>query len=69
MDKDVAVKTNSFWVLLHVLPFVNALMNIVAFADVLLAKSTQTGLNVFFSCVSCWYLSALLQNWTFVAPE
>ena len=48
MDKDVAVKTNSFWVLLHVLPFVNALMNFVAFADVLLAKSTQTGLNVFF---------------------
>ena len=50
MDKAVALKTNSFWVLLHVLTFVNALMNFIAFAfgDVLLVKSTKTDLNVFF---------------------
>ena len=28
MDKAVAVKTNSFWVLLHILCFLNALMNL-----------------------------------------
>ena len=50
MDKAVAVKTKSFWVLLHVLCFVNTLMNLIAigFGDVLLVKSTETGLNVFF---------------------
>ena len=37
-------------VLLHVLSFVNALMNLIAFelGDVLLFKSTKTGLKVFF---------------------
>ena len=51
MDKAVAVKTNSFSVLQHVLCFVNALMNLIAFefGNVLLVKSTETGLNVFFS--------------------
>ena len=51
MDKAVAVKTNSFWVLLHVLSLVNALINLIAFefGDVLLVKSTESGLNVFFS--------------------
>ena len=50
MDKVVALKTNSFWVLLHVLYFVNALMNLIAFefGDALLVKSKETGLNVFF---------------------
>ena len=50
MDKAVAFKTNSFWVLLHILCFVNALMNLIAFefSDVLLVKSTETSLNVFF---------------------
>ena len=49
MDKAVAVKTNRFWVLLHVLFLVNALMNLIAFefGDVFLVKSTKTGLNVF----------------------
>ena len=48
MDKAVAVKTNPFWVLLHVLSLVNAL-NLIAFqfGDVLLVKSMKTGLNVF----------------------
>ena len=73
MDKVVAVKTNSFWVLLHFLCSVNALMNLVAFefVNVLLVKSTETGPNVFFIWASCWNLSALLpvQNGTFVAPE
>ena len=50
MDKAVAFKTNSFWVLLHILCFVHALMNLIAFefSDVLLVKSTETSLNVFF---------------------
>ena len=50
MDKAVAVKTNSFWILLHVLSFTNVLMNFIAFpfGDVLLVKSTETGPNVFF---------------------
>ena len=50
MEKAVAIKTNPFRVLLHVLSFVNALMNVIAFefGDVLLVKSTETGLNVIF---------------------
>ena len=49
MDKAVAVKTNPFWVLKHVLSLAkNALMNLIAFefGDVLPVKSTKTGLNV-----------------------
>ena len=47
MDK--AVKTNLFYVLLHILCFVNALMNPIAveFGNVFLVKSTEAGLNVF----------------------
>ena len=47
MDTAVAVKTNSFWVLLYVLYFVNALMNLIAFefSDALLVKSTETDLS------------------------
>ena len=51
MNKAVAVKTNSFWVLLHILCFVTALMNLITFefGDVgSLLKSAETGLNVFF---------------------
>ena len=50
MDKAVAVKTNSFWVFLHVLYFVNASMNLIVFefGHVLLVKSMETGLNAFF---------------------
>ena len=45
MDKAVAVKTNSCWVLLYVLCFLNALKNLTAFEfdDELLVKSTETG--------------------------
>ena len=49
-DKWTKLKANSFWVLLHVLCFVNALMNLIGFefGDVLLVKSTESGLNVYF---------------------
>ena len=49
MDKAVVGKTNPFWVLLHVLSLVNALMNLIAFqfGDVLLVKSTKKGLSAF----------------------
>ena len=65
MDKAVAVKTNSFWVLQHVLCFVNALMNLIAFefGNVLLVKSTETGLNVFFQ------LSKLLVSVSAIAKQ
>ena len=48
IDKAVAIKTNLFWVLHHVLCFLNALMNSIPFefGSVLLVKSTETGLTV-----------------------
>ena len=50
IDKAIAIKTNSFWVLQHILCFVYALMNLVAFesGNVLLVKSTEAGQTVFF---------------------
>ena len=52
IDKVVAIKSNSFWVLRHVLCFVNALMKIIAFefGNVLLVKSKETGLPFFQLC-------------------
>ena len=64
MNKAVAVKTNSFWVLLHILCFVNALINLIAFefGDVgsLLNQQKQVYMS-FFTWVS-FYPLALLQN-------
>ena len=55
IDKTVSIKINPFWVLQHVLCFVNALANLIAFefGKVLLVKSTETALTVLFSRVSC----------------
>ena len=53
IDKGVSIKTNSFWILQHVLCFINAWMKLIAFefGNVLLVKSTATALTVSFFVV------------------
>ena len=53
IDKGVSIKTNSFWILQHVLCFINAWMKLIAFefGNVLLVKSMATALTVSFFVV------------------
>ena len=60
IGKAVAIKTNTLWVLQHILCFVNAFMKLILHLHLamcsLINQRKQVHLS-FFSCVSCQYLS------------